>query len=165
MYRQLVRCVSCELYGTHTTINNRRRSSRHNDPRDTSLRKSTKIKEDMECENEKVKSPLMKEAIKYVEDILRRMKNDECNDEQIGYMLGRVNAENKGYFREDSFVTYDDAMRILNIGSREAMQKVLAKHGVKTHTINNHKVGFLRTEVEAVATLEKRPPVKKRVTN
>lgn len=101
----------------------------------------------------------------FVEDVLRRMKNNECNEEQIGYMLGRFNAENKGYFNEDSFVTYDDAMRILNIGSREAMQKVLAKHGVKIHTINNHKVGFLRTEVEAVATLEKRPPVKKRVTN
>lgn len=119
----------------------------------------------MEGGNEKVKSPLMKEAIKYVKDILNRMENGECNDEQIGYMLGRVNAENKGYFREDSFVTYDESMRILNIGSREAMQKVLAKHGVKTHTINNHKVGFLRTEVEAVATLEKRPPVKKRVTD
>lgn len=119
----------------------------------------------MESGDEKVKSPLMKEAIRYVDDILRRMKNNECNDEQIGYMFGRVNAENKGYFKEDSFVNYDDAMRILNIGSREAMQKVLAKHGVKTHTINNHKVGFLRTEVEAVATLEKRPPVKKRVTN
>ena len=116
-------------------------------------------------EEQKVKSPLMKEAIRYLKDILHRMENDECNDEQIGYMLGRVNAENKGYFREDSFVTYDDAMRILNIGSREAMQKVLAKHGVKTHTINNHKVGFLRTEVEAVATLEKRPSVKKRITN
>ena len=119
----------------------------------------------MEDKELKVKSTLMKEAILYVEDILRRMKNNECNDEQIGYMMGRVNAENKGYFKKDSFVTYDDAMRILNIGSREAMQKVLAKHGVKTHTINNHKVGFLRTEVEAVATLEKRPPVKKRITN
>lgn len=119
----------------------------------------------MESGNEKVKSPLMKEAIRYVEDILRRMKNDECNDEQIGYMIGRVNAENNGYFNEDSFVTYDEAMRTLNIGSREAMKKILAKHGVKTHTINNHKVGFLRTEVEAVATLEKRPPVKKRITN
>lgn len=114
---------------------------------------------------QKVKSPLLKEAIRYLKDILHRMENGECNDEQIGYMLGRVNAENKGYFREDSFVTYDDAMRILNIGSREAMQKVLAKHGVKTHTINNHKVGFLRTEVEAVATLEKRPRKKSRNQN
>lgn len=114
-------------------------------------------------EGEKVKSPLMKEAIRYLKDIFHRMENDECSDEQIGYVLGRVNAENKGYFKKDSFVTYDDAMRILNIGSREAMQKVLARHGVKTHTINNHKVGFLRTEVEAVAALEQRPPIKKRI--
>lgn len=114
---------------------------------------------------QKVKSPLMKEAIRYVKDILRRMENDECNDEQIGYVLGKVNAENKGYFKEDSFVNYDESMRILNIGSREALQKTLAKHGVKMHKIGNTKVGFLRTEVEAVATLEKRPHVKKRITN
>lgn len=114
---------------------------------------------------EKVKSPLMKEAIKYVEDILRRMKNGECNDEQIGYVLGRVNAENKGYFTEDSFMNYDKAMRELNIGTRKELVKVLNRHGVKMQKIGNTKVGFLTTEIKAVATLEKRPPVKKRITN
>lgn len=118
----------------------------------------------MESEG-KVKSPLMKEAIRYVEDILRRMKNDECNEEQIGYMMGRVNAENKGYFKEDSFVNYDEAMRMLNIGDRNKLVEILSKHGVKMQKVGNTKVGFLRTEVEAVATLEKRPPIKKRIRN
>lgn len=107
----------------------------------------------------------MKEAIRFVKDILHRMENDECNDEQIGYMLGRVNAENKGYFTDSSFVNYDEAMRILHIGDRSTMQKILARHGVRMNTINNQKVGFLRSEVEAVATLEQRPPVKKRKRN
>ena len=119
----------------------------------------------MEGGDEKVKSPLMKEAIKYVEDLLRRMKNDECNDEQIGYIFGRVNAENKGYFKEDSFVNYDEAMRILNIGDRNKLVAILSKHGVKMQKVGNTKVGFLRMEVEAVATLEKRPPIKKRIPN
>jgi len=119
----------------------------------------------MESGDEKVKSPLMKEAIKYVEDVLRRMKNNECNDEQIGYVIGKVNAENKGYFKEDSFVNYDEAMRILNIGNRNKMVEILSKHGVAMQKVGNTPVGFLRSEVEAVATLEKRPSVKKRVTN
>ena len=105
----------------------------------------------------KVKSPLMKEAIMFVEDVLRRMKNNECNEEQIGYML-----ENKGYFNNDSFVNYDEAMRILDIKSREKMLIVLKKHGVKMNIVNNQKVGFLRTEVEAVATLEQRPQSKRK---
>lgn len=116
-------------------------------------------------ESGKVKSPLMKEAIKYIKDVLRRMENDECNDEQVGYILGRVNAENKGYFKEDSFVNYDEAMRMLNIGNRNKLVEIMSKHGVEMQQINNTPVGFLRTEVEAVATLEKRPPVKKRITN
>lgn len=114
---------------------------------------------------EKVKSPLMKEAIRYVKDILNRMENDECNDEQIGYVLGRVNAENKGYFKEDSFMNYDKAMRELNIGTRKELVKVLKRHGVKMQKIGNTKVGFLTTEIKAVATLEKRPHVRRRVTN
>jgi len=118
----------------------------------------------MESEG-KTKSPLMKEAIKYVEDILRRMKNDECDEAQIGYMIGRVNAENKGYFNEDSFVNYDKAMKILNIGSRNKLVEILSKHGVEMQKVNNTPVGFLRSEVEAVATLEKRPHVKKRIKN
>lgn len=116
-------------------------------------------------ESGKVKSPLMIEAIKYVKDLLHRMENDECNDEQIGYILGRLNAENKGYFKEDSFVNYDEAMRMLNIGNRNKMVEVLSRHGVEIQKVGNTSVGFLRTEVEAVATLEKRPPVKKRITN
>lgn len=119
----------------------------------------------MESEAAKVKSPLMKEAIRYVKDILNRMENDECNDEQIGYVLGRVNAENKGYFTKDSFMNYDEAMRELNIGARSDLLKTLAKHGVKMHKVGNTKVGFLRTEIEAVATLEKRPPIKRRYRN
>ena len=107
----------------------------------------------------------MKEAIRYVKDILNRMENDECNEEQIGYILGRVNAENKGYFTEDSFMNYDKAMRELNIGTRKDLVKVLDKHGVKMQKVGNTKVGFLHTEVEAVATLEKRPPIKKRIRN
>lgn len=114
---------------------------------------------------EKVKSPLMKEAIRYVKDILNRMENDECNDEQIGYVLGRVNAENKGYFTEDSFMNYDKAMSELNIGTRKELVKVLKRHGVKMQKVGNTKVGFLTTEIKAVATLEKRPPIKKRITN
>ena len=119
----------------------------------------------MESEKPKVKSPLMKEAIRYVRDILQRMEDNECNDEQIGYILGRVNAEHKGSFKEDSFMNYDKAMRELNIGTRKELVKVLDKHGVKMQKVGNTKVGFLRTEIEAVATLEKRPPVKKRITN
>lgn len=107
----------------------------------------------------------MKEAIRFVKDILHRMENDECNDEQLGYVLGRVNAENKGYFKEDSFMNYDKAMRELNIGTRKELVKVLKRHGVKMQKIGNTKVGFLTTEVQAVATLEKRPLVKKRNRN
>lgn len=108
----------------------------------------------------KEKSPMMKAAIQYVKDILRRMENDECSDEQIGHALGHVNAENKGYFTEESFVNYDKAMRILHIGNRVTLKAFLDRHGVKMQKINNVRVGFLRSEIEALATQAKIPPQK-----
>lgn len=110
----------------------------------------------------KKKSPLIIEAIKYLKDVLKRLENDECSEEQIGCILGRLNAENKGYFNDNSFVNYDEAMRILKIKTREKMLLTLRKHGVKMNTVNNQKVGFLRTEVEAVATLEQQPQSKRK---
>jgi hypothetical protein len=110
----------------------------------------------------KKKSPLITEAIKYLKDILKSLENDECSEEQIGCILGRLNAENKGYFNDNSFVNYDEAMRILKIKSRERMVLVLKRHGVKMNVVNNHKVGFLRSEVEAVATLEQQPQSKRK---
>lgn len=114
---------------------------------------------------EKKKSPLMRHAISAVKDILDRLENGECKDEEIGYILGKLNTEHKGYFKDDSFANYDQAMRILNIGDRQTMLNVLKKHGVEQHTINNRKMGFLRSEVEAVALTEKRPPIKRRFRN
>lgn len=105
----------------------------------------------------------MKEAIRYVKDILNRMENDECNDEQIGYILGRVNAENKGYFKQDSYVNYDEAMRMVGIGNRNKLIEMLSKHGVEMQKINNTPVGFLRSEVESVATQQPQSKRKRKI--
>ena len=97
------------------------------------------------------KSPLMQEAIRFVKDILRRMENDECSDEQVGYVMGKMNAENAGYYKSDSFYNYDQAMRKLHIGNRVTLKQYLDLHRVKMRKVGNVKVGFLATEIDALA--------------
>lgn len=86
-----------------------------------------------------------------LQDAIDRIDRDECSEEAVSHMLENTNAESKGYFSRQSFVNYDEAGRMLGIGNRTTLKATLDRHGVKMQRINNQKVGFLRSEIEALA--------------
>lgn len=94
----------------------------------------------------------MKEARQYVQSILDRIDRDECSEEELSYFIERTNAHANGYYKEDDFVNYDKAQKILHIGSRTAMKAFLDRNKVKMHKFGNVPVGFLTCEVEALKT-------------
>ena len=63
-------------------------------------------------------------------------------------MMARFNAESKGFFDKKSFVNYDKAMRITGIKQRTKFKETCDDYGIEQKTINNQKVGFLRSEIE-----------------
>lgn len=63
-------------------------------------------------------------------------------------MMARFNAESKGFFDKKSFVNYDKAMRIVGIKQRTRFKEMCDIHNIEQKTINNQKVGFLRTDIE-----------------
>ncbi len=109
------------------------------------------------------KSPIKEEALRFLDDIRDRILKDSCNEAELLYLMGKSNAHSKGYFKREDFVNYDEAMRILGIGNRVTLKEFLTKHGVKMQKVNNQKVGFLRSEVEALAE-EVEKPTKRRKT-
>lgn len=98
-----------------------------------------------------IKSPLLIYARKVLQDAIDRIDRDECSEEAVSHMLESVNTESKGYYTNHSFVNYDEAMKILHIGNRCTLKALLDKHHVKMQKINNQRVGFRRSEVEALA--------------
>lgn len=107
-------------------------------------------------------SPVMQYARQVLQDAIDRIDNDECSEVAVEQFLARTNAESRGYFRKESYVNYDQAMRLLNIGNRVTLKAYLDKHGVKMNRVNNMPVGFLRSEVEALAERADFQPPKKR---
>ena len=95
-------------------------------------------------------SPIKEEAKRFLRGIIERIERDECNEEELLYLIGKANAHSKGYFKRGDFVNYDEARRILGIGNRTTLKEILDKHGVKMQRVNNQRVGFLRSEVEAI---------------
>lgn len=99
----------------------------------------------------KKKSPVIKYATTIVKDTLKRLKNDECDEADVAYMISRLNAESKGYHNENSYVNGDEAARIMHMADRNRCRALLASHGICQNKINNQKVGYLRSEVEDLA--------------
>ena len=99
-------------------------------------------------EDKKPKSPILQEIRRILADGIRRIDNDECNESYAYGMMSRFNAESKGFFDKKSFVNYDKAMRIVGIKQRTKFKETCDIYHVEQKTINNQKVGFLRTEIE-----------------
>lgn len=99
----------------------------------------------------RVKSPILAYAKRMLQDAIDRIDNDECSEEAVEYMVRRTNAETNGYYNNQSFVNYDEAMRILNIGNRLTLQQRLKRNGIAMQRLKNKPVGFLRSEVEGLA--------------
>lgn len=102
------------------------------------------------------RSLIKEECLHIIQDLKQRILNDECNEDELLHFIERTNAHSKGYFKRGDFVNYDEAMRILEIGDRNTLKAFLDKHNVTMQRINNQRVGFLRSEVEALTTEAKK---------
>lgn len=101
-------------------------------------------------ESPKPKSPILQEIRRILADGVKRIDDNECDEEQVYRMMSRFNAESKGFFDKNSFVNYDKAMRIVGIKQRNAFKETCDRYHIEQKVINNQKVGFLRTEIEGL---------------
>lgn len=105
------------------------------------------------------KTPFLKELRRILAEGIRRIDNDECNEEHARGMVRGFATESMGYYSKDSLVNYDKAQKMLGIKNRNKFKELCDKHHVKQKTINNQPVGFLRAEIEDLKVrleLEKR---------
>lgn len=85
---------------------------------------------------------------KLCKQILRDLKDGECNEEEIDDLIAKSEPRRRGYFREEDFVTADEAMRILRLGkNRNKFFDILKVYKIKAHTFNGVKIGYKREEI------------------
>ena len=92
--------------------------------------------------------PFLKQIYTILDFGKQLIEEDKCSEDEACKMLSRFNAESKGFFDKKSFVNYDKAMRIVGIKQRTKFKETCDIYHVEQKTINNQKVGFLRTEIE-----------------
>ena len=85
---------------------------------------------------------------KLCKQILRDLKNGECTDEEIDDLIAKTEPRSRGYFREEDFVTADEAMKILHLGhNRNKFFDLLKVYKIESQTFNGVKIGYKREEI------------------
>jgi hypothetical protein len=85
---------------------------------------------------------------KLCKQILRDLKNGECTEEQIDDLISKTEPRNRGYFREEDFVTADEAMKILCLGkNRNRFFDLIKAYKVEAKTFNGVKIGYPKEEI------------------
>lgn len=85
---------------------------------------------------------------KLCKQILRDLKNGECTEEEIDDLIARTEPRSRGYFREEDFVTADEALKILKLGqNRNRLFMLLKAHKIESQTFNGVKIGYKKEEI------------------
>ena len=86
---------------------------------------------------------------KLCKQILRDLKNGECTEEQIDDLISKTEPRSRGYFREEDFVTADEAMKILHLGqNRNRFFDLIKVYKIESQTFNGVKIGYKREEIQ-----------------
>ena len=85
---------------------------------------------------------------KLCKQVLRDLKNGECTEEQIDDLISKTEPRSRGYFREEDFVTADEAMKILHLGqNRNRFFDLLKVYKIQAQTFNGVKIGYRKEEI------------------
>lgn len=80
---------------------------------------------------------------KLCKQVLRDLKNGECTEEQIDDLISKTEPRSRGYFREEDFVTADEAMKILCLGkNRNRFFTLIKVYKIEAKTFNGVKIGY-----------------------
>ena len=87
-------------------------------------------------------------AWKLCKQLLRDLKSGECTDEQIDDLISKTEPRSRGYFREEDFVTADEALKILKLGqNRNRLFMLLKAYKIESQTFNGVKIGYRKEEI------------------
>lgn len=85
---------------------------------------------------------------KLCKQVLKDLKNGECTEEQIDDLISKTEPRRYGYFREEDFVTADEAMKILCLGkNRNRFFNLIKVYKIEAKTFNGVKIGYRKEEI------------------
>lgn len=80
--------------------------------------------------------------------ILRDLKDGRCSDEEIDDLIASTEPRIRGYFREEDYVSADQAMEILHLGkNRNKLFRMLKIHKIEAKSFKGVKIGYYINDI------------------
>lgn len=77
--------------------------------------------------------------------------SEDCSENDISQAINGIEKVNSGYVREEDYLTYDGAMRLLGYSrNRNGFSKLIKENNIKQHTFRNTKIGFSKADILAL---------------
>lgn len=94
---------------------------------------------------------LMSYVVCMLLDIIDNIINGKCDEDVMVSTISTLNNNANGRYCKDDLVSFEKAAEVLSYGrNRVALKSLLDKHGIKQVVMNNHKVGYVRSEIMAL---------------
>lgn len=77
--------------------------------------------------------------------------SEDFSENDVAQAINSIEKVNSEYVREDDFLNYDGAMRLLGYSSnRVGFSNLMKRHNIKQQVFRNQKVGFKKSEILAL---------------
>lgn len=115
----------------------------------------------MEATNEKL-SMIKRIVIGLLDKVKQQVIDGECTDEELTDALTKFHPQAHGYVKEDDFVNYDQALKILGLSNnRTKLHNLCKAYGIKNVKFNNASIGFPKKDIERLAEVLKEEQLKR----
>lgn len=105
---------------------------------------------------ENMNKPIIKMALAMIDSIREQLINGECDELDIQETMTKFHPQSHGYVKEDDFVNYDKALKMLGLSNNRAkLNQLCKKYGIKNVKFNNASIGFPKKEIERLAEVLK----------
>jgi hypothetical protein len=99
-------------------------------------------------------SPTKKALLAMWDKVREQIISPECDDEAIIANASKLNILNQDAFREEDFMTYDEAIKALGISyNRNKLSDLAKKHGIKSRKFKNSPAGFHKDDIARLKLL------------
>lgn len=93
-------------------------------------------------------SPAKKTILDLWDKVRGQLLSPECDDEAIMVNANKLNILNRDSFREEDYMSYDEAIKELGINyNRNRLSELAKAHGIKSRKFKNSPAGFHKDDI------------------
>ncbi len=105
----------------------------------------------LEEEIKNIKSPLLKQAARYLSMVLENIISGSCDETEAAEIMTLLHPLKHDYFSDNDLMNVDQCCKYLGLGyNRAKFYRIVKEYGLQEVSLNNQKVGYRKSDIKKV---------------